>query len=521
MTVCVCFQLKEDMENYVRYKLMGGAILMKPEVVPHIFDCQPDRKRAASSQVRPLAVKRARRDIIEEVLIEESELTPTKSHNNTEFGIAIAECSPSLGEVSTSTAECSQLYFSVEQHCPTTSAVTEEENWPLHKDVAIQVRPHYRSKYVTCRLDNTTKSDTASSPITYSTRDMTTSPIKNVKSAKKQIVMSSSSGDSSSSEGKMGESSTFTATASSTDLETREEIIIAERSDEKERALKIMTLIIERKPKSYLGVPNVWFPHFISLLQSQSLIKKEHILLTLIKIKLNDSFSRLGDQFGMSLSNTSKIFKKSLIVIDGFMKTLIYWPDKKRIKKLLPIPFRVRYNSVQSIIDCFEIQIEKPSDPVKQSLTWSEYKKCNTLKYLISSTPDGFINYVSSGYGGRISDVLLLESCGFLDVIPPGCTVMADRGFKHIDRLLSEKQCKLVKPPSVSSTTTPTRLEVIETKRIASLRIHIERVIRRVREFNYVKPHSVINHNLVGYTDHVVRIVAGLINLQSPIIRQY
>ncbi|KAK5643159.1 hypothetical protein RI129_007004 [Pyrocoelia pectoralis] len=154
----------------------------------------------------------------------------------------------------------------------------------------------------------------------------------------------------------------------------------------------------------------------------------------------------------MSLSNASKVFKKSLITIDAFVKTLIYWPDKDVIKKLLPIPFRVRFNNVQSIIDCFEIEIEKPSDPVKQ-----------------------------------VSDVLLLESCGFLDAIPSGCTVMADGGFKHVDKLLCQKQCKLVKPPGVSSTTaTATKLEVLETKRIASLRIHFERVIRRVREFNYL-----------------------------------
>lgn len=73
----------------------------------------------------------------------------------------------------------------------------------------------------------------------------------------------------------------------------------------------------------------------------------------------------------------------------------------------MPIPFR-RYSSIQSIIDCLEIEIPKPSDPIKQSLTWSEYKKCNRLKYLISSTPDGFINFVS-GFNGRCSDVLIVK----------------------------------------------------------------------------------------------------------------
>ncbi|KAJ8941372.1 hypothetical protein NQ318_000838 [Aromia moschata] len=122
-----------------------------------------------------------------------------------------------------------------------------------------------------------------------------------------------------------------------------------------------------------------------------------------------------------------------------------------------------------------KIQIEKPSDSVKQALTWSEYKKCNTLKYLISSTPDGFTNFISRGYGGRISDSLLVEDSGYLEIVPAGCGVMADRGFKGIGKLLHERNCQLVRPPSVSSAEKPTKAEVLETKRIASLRIHIER----------------------------------------------
>lgn len=59
-------------------------------------------------------------------------------------------------------------------------------------------------------------------------------------------------------------------------------------------------------------------------------------------------------------------------------------PESTTIERMLPIPFRSSYSHVNSIINAFEIQIEKPSDPEYQSLTWSEYNKCNTLKYLIS-----------------------------------------------------------------------------------------------------------------------------------------
>lgn len=41
---------------------------------------------------------------------------------------------------------------------------------------------------------------------------------------------------------------------------------------------------------------------------------------------------------------------------------------------------------------------------VYQALSWSEYKKTNTIKYLVSCTPSGLVNYVSPGYGGKITD---------------------------------------------------------------------------------------------------------------------
>ncbi|XP_031334451.1 uncharacterized protein LOC116164410, partial [Photinus pyralis] len=286
---------------------------------------------------------------------------------------------------------------------------------------------------------------------------------------------------------------------------------LKDTESEAKQALQTTLTLIERVPKYYVGVPQAWLSTVIQILSSKSKLATDNILLTLMKIKLNDSFLRLGHMFGMS---ASRIFTKCLFPMENYLRTLIFWPSAEKIKYFLPIAFRAHYSSVQSIIDCFEIEIEKPKDSVKQALTWSEYKKCNSLKYLISSTPDGFINFVSDGYGGRISDSLLVKTCGYLSLVPSGCSVMADRGFKDIGKDLHEQNCCLVRPPSVLSSAKPTKIEVMESKRIASLRIHIERVIRRVREFQYLKPHSVINHSLIGHTDAVVQIACALINLQ-------
>ncbi|XP_018576963.1 uncharacterized protein LOC108915422 [Anoplophora glabripennis] len=171
---------------------------------------------------------------------------------------------------------------------------------------------------------------------------------------------------------------------------------------------------------------------------------------------------------------------------------------------------------VQSIIDCLEIEIEQSSNAPHQALTWSNYKKTNTLKYLISSTPDGIINFISEGFGGRITDKEIIEASDFLNALPP-CDVMADRGFKAIAGLSKQKNCNLVRPSSVESGTKSTKEEVKGSKHIASLRIHIERVIR-FREFTILDKHACLNHELVPKLDFFIIVACGIVNLQGPLI---
>ena len=52
-----------------------------------------------------------------------------------------------------------------------------------------------------------------------------------------------------------------------------------------------------------------------------------------------------------------------------------------------------------------------------RSQTWSNYKHHNTVKFLIGMTPQGYISFISKGWGGRVSDKYLTEHCGMLDYL--------------------------------------------------------------------------------------------------------
>lgn len=64
-----------------------------------------------------------------------------------------------------------------------------------------------------------------------------------------------------------------------------------------------------------------------------------------------------------------------------------------------------------------------------------------------------------------------------------------------------------------------TKNEVLLTKQIASLRIHIERVIKRLREFNLIKPFSCVHHDLIKYLDQILVVACGVVNLQTELIK--
>ena len=105
------------------------------------------------------------------------------------------------------------------------------------------------------------------------------------------------------------------------------------------------------------------------------------------------------------MSTVSRVFSKWIEAMDICLYFLITWPDRENLRKSMPFCFRPNYGlKVISIIDCFELFIEKPSDLLAKSCTWSQYKYYNTAKYLIAITPQGIVSFISNGWGGRVSD---------------------------------------------------------------------------------------------------------------------
>ncbi len=95
---------------------------------------------------------------------------------------------------------------------------------------------------------------------------------------------------------------------------------------------------------------------------------------------------------------------------------------------------------------------------------------------------------MSEVYVGSISDVELTKISGFLTTLKdkPGVSIMADRGFTIKD-MLRELNIDLNLPPFMEGRKQLPANEVQEGRTIASLRIHVERAIGRIKNYSILR----------------------------------
>lgn len=102
-----------------------------------------------------------------------------------------------------------------------------------------------------------------------------------------------------------------------------------------------------------------------------------------------------------------------------------------------------------------------------------------------------------------------------MDKINPGDLVMVDRGFNVRDILL-QKCADIVIPPFFGNRTNLSQEEA-QTRVIAKLRIHVERVIERIKKYKICK--KIVPLNTLSTFSQTVFIVACLVNFQKPIVK--
>lgn len=243
----------------------------------------------------------------------------------------------------------------------------------------------------------------------------------------------------------------------------------------------------------------------------------DRLVMFLMKLKLGISYSSIAVLFSVHRKTVARHFHSILRTLSTATQRWIFRPPSHVTLSTMPDCFKVHYPDCTIIIDCTEVRSEKPSTVQQQRVLYSHYKGGYTLKFLVGITPCGTICFRSKSYGGRCSDAFVTVDSGFLDLVHPGDVVLADKGFPGIKAGLEGVQVALVMPPFLQGHGQFTETEVAETYHIAQVRIHVERMIQRIKIYNILN--SRIPTELISEMSDVFHMCCILANLQTPIIK--
>lgn len=243
---------------------------------------------------------------------------------------------------------------------------------------------------------------------------------------------------------------------------------------------------------------------------------EDQLLLVLCRLRVGLLEQDLAYRFGVHISTVSRVWTFWVDFLSGYLTQVDWWPTRDITQRYMPHCFLDSYPTTRVILDCTELFIETPSDYNVQSDTYSTYKSHNTAKGLIAVSPNGYVAFASDLAPGRMSDKGITQQSGICSLLEEGDSVMADRGFL-IEEDLAKVGVKLNIPPFLKGKAQLSEEEERETREIARLRIHVERVIGQVKNFRMLK--FVFPNTMANRLNSVWKICAFLCNfVNEPLV---
>uniref|UniRef100_A0A3B3IKM4 THAP-type domain-containing protein n=1 Tax=Oryzias latipes TaxID=8090 RepID=A0A3B3IKM4_ORYLA len=249
--------------------------------------------------------------------------------------------------------------------------------------------------------------------------------------------------------------------------------------------------------------------------QTRFLQPMDEMFMFLNYLALGSKQRDLADRYGVHQSTVSRIITTWSNFLYTVLGSVRIWIPEEKIRAHLPAEFK-DYADTTVILDCTELRCQCPSSPLLQSEMFSAYKSHCTLKGLLGVAPHGAVTFISQLYAGSISDKQITRESGILSLLRPGMAIMVDRGFL-VDDLVP---CKIYRPAFLSGRSQMSACEVRETQAIARLRVHVERLIRRVKEHKFFD--TEIPLRLFGNINQLYTVACLLTNYENgPLVKAW
>ncbi|CAD7089135.1 unnamed protein product [Hermetia illucens] len=313
--------------------------------------------------------------------------------------------------------------------------------------------------------------------------------------------------------------------------------------------------LIAKSPKLHVGMSAERLTILKNVAFQKAKIPFVDLLITLKKLRLNESFALLAEYFEYPESEVEKIFSRTVIKLAKYLKFLIRWPDGEKYcerHKNLPITFRSKLSYVQSLIECVETEIRPEACPTLDTID------CKFFKFILAITPAGVISYVSEAFVGNHDDLAIFNACNFQNLIPKYLSLVADPGqalANHRSEFETDsttdsadeteehsiKDVKMRRFTSTGATTAANKLNAcaqrasnnlnivnsqltsskVKDFSIPTLRVRepacrqqIRDIIYTLREFKILQPYAILEPHLYQYINEILVIVSALTNFQ-------
>ena len=139
---------------------------------------------------------------------------------------------------------------------------------------------------------------------------------------------------------------------------------------------------------------------------------------------------------------------------------------------------------------------------------------------MVGVTPRGVVSYVSPAYGGCTSDRQIIERSSLLNeegFFQTGDSILADRGIMVQD-LFASKNVTVNTPTSMKGKSQLDPVTVVKDRRIASKRIHVERLIGYTKSYKILK--KALSTKQINMGSYIIKVCFMISNFRKSIVNK-
>jgi hypothetical protein len=235
---------------------------------------------------------------------------------------------------------------------------------------------------------------------------------------------------------------------------------------------------------------------------------RDHMLMTVIWLRLYPIHEVLGYLFGVSDSTVSRTIKRVLPVLEQAGRDTMRMPDPGRKKRRQLDELLQNIPELSIIVDTFEQRVQRSRDQQEADAHYSGKKKQHTLKSQVAiDAQTGCIVDVAASVPGPKADIKVLAESQLLNRLPAGVAAAGDLAYVGIGQLHPEGLG--FSPRRKPRGKDRPAEDVIYNTAFSRFRLLVEHTIGRMRRYQSISQTD-RNHRQ-QHTPRVIAI-AGLVN---------